>query len=154
MHHAALLQSLLTSYRWFDHPEGMKFAEIEGNEHRSVGHWLFEPGSMSAFHRVHRCDEIWTIHSGSLRLHVIDPTTGEHREVGLGMSVQFGERPVAMVPAGHWQAAELPDGVPLAFGSNVCAPGFSYDALELARREDLSAAFPVHAELITRLTTE
>lgn len=152
MHHAALLKSLLTTYRWFDHPEGMKFVEVEGNAQRSVGHWLFQPGSVSMFHRVRNGDEIWAIHAGSLRLHLIDPAAGEHREVRLGMSVQAGERPVAMVPAGHWQAAELPEGVPLAFGSNVCAPGFSYDALELARRDELSAAFAPHAELITRLT--
>lgn len=152
MHHAALLRSLLTTYRWFDHPEGMKFVEIEGDERRSIGHWLFQSGSVSTFHRVRNSDEIWAIHSGSLRLHVIDPATGEHHEVRLGMSVQSGERPVAMVPAGHWQAAELPDGVPLAFGSNVCAPGFSYDALEIARREGLSRSFPPFAELITRLT--
>lgn len=152
MHHALILKSLLDAYRWFDHPEGMKFVEIERNERRSVGHWLFEPGAMSAFHRVSGCDEIWAIHSGSLWLHVIDPATGEHREVRLGMSVQAGERPVAMVPAGHWQAAELPENVPMAFGSNVCAPGFSYEALELARREELSRCFPRLAELITRLT--
>src|ERR1044072_6000492 len=67
-----MLSMILQRYPWSDHPEGMKFAEIYQNEHRSAGHWLFLPGAISVFHQVHNCDEIWAIHSGCVHLHVID----------------------------------------------------------------------------------
>lgn len=143
---------LFKAYPWFDHPEGMKFSEVTRNAERSVGHWLFLPGALSVFHRLQAIDEIWAIHSGRLLLHMIDPSTSEHRTVRLGVNVQSGERPVAMVPAGHWQAAELPDAESFAFGSNICAPGFSYAALELARGGELARTYPQHAAVCARLT--
>lgn len=146
-----MIEDLLTAFPWFDHPEGMKFVEVAKNDHRTVGHWLFVPGSISVFHRVKQCDEIWAIHAGRLTLHVVEPA-GKHRVLQLGLAVAAGERPMAVVPAGHWQAAELPAGAAYAFGSNVCAPGFSYAGLELARRADLCRAHPQHTGLITRLT--
>ena len=63
-----------------------------------------------------------------------------------------GELPVVNVPAGYWQAAELPDKAPFAFGLNVCAPAFSYDEFSIADRDSLLADYPNNKELILRLT--
>jgi predicted cupin superfamily sugar epimerase len=68
------------------------------------------------------------------------------------MDLAAGERPVIVVPQGHWQAAEVPPGVPYALGSNVCAPGFSWDSFELGDRPALIEAYPEHRDLIMRLT--
>ena len=146
-----MLEDILRSYDWYDHPEGLKFAQIYGDACRTCGHWLFQEGDMSAFHRVFNNEELWLIHEGSLHVHVISPE-GEHTMLKVGTDFDAGERPVIIVPVGHWQAAELPEGVPYAFGSNVCAPGFSWDEFELGQREDLLRAFPQHEELIRRLT--
>jgi predicted cupin superfamily sugar epimerase len=146
-----MLGEILRSYDWYEHPEGMRFVQIHRDVYRTCGHWLFLPGQISAFHRVLNNEELWLIHSGSVRVHVISPE-GQHAELRLGTDFGAGERPVITVPAGHWQAAEVPAGAPFALGSNVCAPGFTWDAFELGEREVLLRAFPEHHELILRLT--
>lgn len=146
-----MLKELLASYEWLDHPDGPRFVETHRDRFRTSGHWLFLPGSFSSFHRVTNAEELWLIHAGRLFVHVLTPT-GEHRLVRLGVDVRSGDKPVAVVPAGHWQAAELPDGVPFAFGTNVCAPPFSYDAFAIAERETLLAEYPGHEALVRRLT--
>lgn len=144
-----MLARLLAAYPWFEHPEGIKFAEIERDEHRSVGLWLILPGRFSAFHRVTNGAEVWAVHAGSVRLHLLG-LNGECECVQLG--VNTGERPVASVPAGWWQAAELPAEASYAFGSNICAPGFQYSAFEVGQRDALCRTYPRHASLIQRLT--
>lgn len=145
------LAQLLAAYPWFEHTEGIKFAELERTAQRSIGHWLFLPGTFSAFHRVTSCDEVWAIHAGHVLLHVLTPAGGLS-ELQLGPNAGDGERAVATVPAGAWQAAEIPPGEPFAFGTNICAPPFAYEALEMATRADLSRAYPRHTDLIRRLT--
>ena len=79
----------------------MKFAEVHKNDHRSVGHWLFLPGSMSAFHRVSNCEEVWAIHAGGLILHLID-TDGAYTQLRVGLDLRSGEIPVVTIPSGTW----------------------------------------------------
>ena len=148
-----MLDDILRSYDWYDHPEGPKFVQTHRDVHRTCGHWLFQPGDISAFHRVLNNEELWLIHAGSVRVHVISPE-GDHTVLRLGTDFAAGERPVVSVPKGYWQAAEIPEGVPFAFGTNVCAPGFSWDVLEIAGRDALLREFPDHRELILRLTRE
>jgi len=144
------VESLLKAFAWFDHREGPKFVETHRDAHRTSGHWLFLPGAFSRFHRVTNNEEIWAIHAGRLRLHVLGPD-GTLTTSVLGVDVAGGERPVVTVPIGHWQAAELPPGEPLAFGTNVCAPCFQYAEFAIANRAELLAAYPAHRELIGRL---
>jgi len=129
----------------------MKFAETYRDNFRSVGHWLFLPGSISAFHRLTNCEEIWAIHIGRLSLHMID-SSGGYERVRLGTDVAAGEVPLVTVPRGGWQAAELPTLQAFAFGTNVCAPVFDYSTCEMGSREQLIRSFPQHKELIGRLT--
>jgi predicted cupin superfamily sugar epimerase len=119
--------------------------------HSTSGHWLFLPGSFSSFHRVLNGDELWLIHAGKLHVHVIEPF-GKHMLLRLGLDVRSGERPVAAVPAGHWQAAELPADAQFAFGTNVCAPPFSFDEFSIAERDVLIREHPAQATLVRRLT--
>jgi uncharacterized protein len=146
-----LLDDLLSTYAWFDHPDGPKFVETHRNAHRASGHWLFLPGAFSSFHKVTNNEELWLIHIGRLIVHVL-ATDGHHQVLRLGADFAAGERPVVTVPVGAWQAAEIPAGVPFAFGSNVCAPPFSYTEFAIGNREELLNEFPDQAELITRLT--
>lgn len=148
---AAMLTEILSSYDWYDHPEGPKFVETHRDEHRTSGHWLFLPGIFSTFHRWAGGDELWLIHEGKLHLHIIDPS-GAYELVRLGVDVGSGERPVASVSEDCWQAAEVPEGVAFAFGTNVCAPPFLFEQLVAADSEALRKEFPRHAQLIERLT--
>jgi len=145
------LEDILTVYDWFDHPDGPKFVETQRDAYRSSGHWLFLPGAFSSFHNVTNSEELWLIHMGRLLIHVLDPE-GDHHILRLGTDFAVGERPVVTVPAGYWQAAELPEGTPFAFGANICSPPFSYENFNIARREDLLVVYPNHAEVVVRLT--
>jgi predicted cupin superfamily sugar epimerase len=148
-----ILDELLSAYNWYDHPDGPKFVETHRNEYRTSGHWLFLPGVVSWFHRVFNNAELWIIHTGRLLVHVLDPD-GTHRVLHLGTDLAVGERPVVAVPVGHLQAAEIPEGVPFAFGTNVCAPSFSFEQFEITKREDLLQEFPDYKDLIMRFTQE
>jgi predicted cupin superfamily sugar epimerase len=146
-----MLGDILRTYDWYDHPEGMRFVQTHRDAYRTCGHWLFLSGHISAFHRVLNNEELWLIHEGSVHVHVIS-SDGEYTLVRLGMDFAAGERPVISIPEGHWQAAEVPEGTAYAFGSNVCAPGFTWDAFELGARDALLDAFPAHRDLVLRLT--
>jgi predicted cupin superfamily sugar epimerase len=147
-----MIDSLLKAYDWFEHPDGPYFfVETHRDKYRTSGHWLFLPGSFSSFHKVNNNDELWLIHMGQILLHILDPD-GNHSSLLLGADINSGELPVVNVPAGYWQAAELPDKAPFAFGSNVCAPAFSFDEFSIADRDSLLADYPNNKELILRLT--
>jgi len=149
-----MIEDILAAYDWFDHPDGpYKFVETHRDAHRSSGHWLFLPGAFSSFHKVRNNEELWLIHLGRVLVHVLDPD-GAHHVLRLGTDLAAGERPVVAVPANYWQAAEIPEGTPFAFGTNVCAPAFSYEEFAIARREDLLRDFPDHADVIIRLTRD
>ena len=148
-----MIDDILAAYDWFDHPEGPRFVETHRDAHRSSGHWLFLPGVFSTFHKVRNNEELWLIHSGRLLVHVLDPN-GAHHTLRLGTDLAAGERPIVTVPVDYWQAAEIPEGTPFAFGTNVCAPAFSYDEFTMASREGLLRNFPGHRDLITRLTRD
>ncbi|MDD1750964.1 MAG: cupin domain-containing protein [Methanothrix sp.] len=148
-----MLNEILNAYDWFDHRDGPKFVETHRDQYRTSGHWLFLPGAKSYFHKVLNNDELWLIHSGHLLIHLLGPD-GTYQLFQLGTNYVEGDRPVISIPAGTWQAAEIPAGIPFAFGSNVCAPAFSYDQFELGKRDVLVKEFPKYADLIRRLAAE
>ena len=146
-----MIDTLLRSYQWYDHPEGLKFVETHRDEYRSSGHWLLLPGSFSAFHRVLNNNELWLIHEGRIILHIID-SEGRLSTHILGDDLTSGELPVISVPINCWQAAEIEQGIPYGFGSVVCAPAFRFERFEVADRKNLLMKYPDYAEVITRLT--
>lgn len=147
-----LLGRLLGAHAWYEHPEGPLFVETHRDVQRTCGHWLFTAGAVSAWHQVLDSDELWLLHAGRLRVHVLGEDRVVRTEVlGLGP----GERAVLSVPAGRWQAAELPSGEPLAFGSNVCAPPFSFESsFRLGRRSELAAQHPELGPWLERLSVD
>lgn len=95
-------------------------------------YFLLHPGERSRWHRV-RSDELWLWHRGGpLRLSLggegDDPS--EPWDLVLGPSVEAGEQPQLLVPAGTWQAAE-PAGDEPVLVTCVVAPGFHYDDFTL-----------------------
>lgn len=90
-------------------------------------YFLLHPGERSRRHKV-RSDELWLWHSGGpLRLTIggtdDDASTAEPHI--LGPSVEAGEHPQVLVPAGAWQSAE-PVGTEPTLVSCVVAPGFDF----------------------------
>jgi predicted cupin superfamily sugar epimerase len=143
------------------HPEGGLYREVF-RSHRTLAlergsrsaltaiHFLLPAGAFSAFHRV-TSDEVWCFQGGDpLELFVLgaDAALTTHR---LGHDLEAGQQPLAVVPAGAWQAA-APLGERFSWCSCLVAPGFDFADFELASRAALVARFPRHADLVRRLT--
>ena len=125
-------------------------ARFEGARSFSTAiHFLLEQGDFSALHRL-KSDEMWHFYAGlPLTVHIITPA-GEYREIRLGAAPELGECFQAFVPAGCWFGAESCGEYSLV-GCTV-APGFDFSDFEMAGRTALTAIFPQHAALITRMT--
>jgi len=118
------------------HPEGgwyvQTFRDTEGGPrgHSTAIYYLLEKGEASHWHRVRDASEIWHYHAGGpLAISLADGGKISHTKV-LGPDLARGERPQVVVPAGWWQTAE-PLGEWTLVGCTV-APGFSFDAFEMA----------------------
>jgi len=142
------------------HPEGGHFAEVfksprrvereEGGDSRAALttiYFLLAEGERSRWHRV-ASDEVWHYYEGD-PLELVWEEAGEVRRVQVG-PVAMGREPVAVVPAGSWQAARARGAYTLV-GCTV-APGFEFadfvllgDVSDEAAR--LRAKYPELAEL-------
>ncbi|MCY1127229.1 cupin domain-containing protein [Frigidibacter sp. RF13] len=119
------------------HPEGGWYRQTwvaaapEGE--RPAGtciYFLLKAGERSHWHRVDAA-EIWHFHAGAaLILSVAASDAGPAVEVGLGPNLAAGERPQAIVPLGHWQAARTTGDWTLV--SCTVSPGFRFEGFELA----------------------
>lgn len=118
------------------HPEGGHFAETfrdpaghSGRSHGTAIYFLLKSGERSHWHRVDAA-EIWHVYAGApLRLGIAAPDAPPVWHL-LGGDILAGQRPQAVVPAGHWQAAESSGDYTLV-GCTV-APGFDFAGFELA----------------------
>ncbi len=119
------------------HPEGGWFTETWRAEaaqgERPAGtaiYFLLKSGERSHWHRVDAA-EVWLWHAGApLVLETAAAAEGPARSRLLGPDLARGERPQAVVPAHHWQAARSTGAFTLV--SCVVAPGFSFQGFELA----------------------
>ena len=132
------------------HPEGGYYRETYRSSSTGI-YFLLPAGEFSAFHRLHRSDEIWHHYAGDpVELHTIGPD-GEHRITLLGPGLERGERPQAIVPAGTLQAAAV-SGDRFALCGCTVTPAFEFADFAMPTRDDLIAAFPRHEPVIRRLT--
>lgn len=121
------------------HPEGGHFVETFRDTNRTnrgtrsactAIYYLLQAGETSAWHRVTDASEIWHWYAGAPLALRISPDGGQTSEIRLGPDLPAGERPQAVVEAGHWQSAE-PIGTWTLVGCTV-APGFEFESFELA----------------------
>lgn len=153
---------------WIDHlelkphPEGGFYKEtyraelstnFEGFEQsRSVStgiYFLLTQNNFSAFHRI-KSDEMWHFYAGdSVSVFVIYPN-GRLEEIRLGLNLENGEVPQAVVPRNAWFASRTQGEYGLV-GCTV-APGFDFQDFEMADRTELITKYPDHQEIIQSLT--
>jgi predicted cupin superfamily sugar epimerase len=148
------------------HPEGGFFREIfraplelhglPGDKSRSAStsiYYLLPAGVFSAFHVVSGADEVWHHYLGdTVEIHTITDE-GVHAVSKLGVDMDAGERPQAIVPAGTLQAAVV-TGDAFALCGCTVSPGFDFADFSIPGRADLLARFPQHAQVIKRLTRD
>jgi uncharacterized protein len=116
-------------------------------------YFLLAQRDFSAFHRI-AADELWHFYAGSgLIVYVIDPE-GNYSELHLGNDFEAGEVFQAVVRAGCWFASRLKDPGGFALVGCTVAPGFDFADFEMAKRSELSAAYPEHRKLIEELTRQ
>ncbi len=113
-------------------------------------YYLLGPKDRSALHRL-QADEVWHFYTGGrLEISVIHPN-GRLETIALGSDPTQGETFQALVPAETWFGARPVQGE-YALAGCTMAPGFDFADFEIAKREELLAQFPQHADLIVQLT--
>ncbi len=114
-------------------------------------YFLLEKHEFSAFHRI-KSDETWHFHDGApLEIHAISPE-GNHHQYLLGLDPENGYTPQVTIPHGHWFAAHSLGEFTL-MGCTV-APGFDFLDFEMGSETQLLSAFPHHADLIKKYTSQ
>lgn len=129
------------------HPEGGHFKEIHRHVPNADGaddggrgwvtsiYFLLKTGERSHWHRVHDGDEVWCFHAGQPLELAIHPEGGARETHILGLELEMGHRPQAVVPANAWQAARpLHGGAEGGWTLVGCqvAPAFEFSSFELA----------------------
>lgn len=149
---AARAAALIAALRLRPHPEGGHYAEVyrsattlqpgdgrSGRAALTTIYFLLQAGEHSALHRV-ASDEVWHFYEGApLELLYWQAESDAFVRHSLG-PVADDTAPVAVVPAGWWQAARTTEAYTLV-GCTV-APGFDFADFTLMREdEDASAAW-------------
>lgn len=119
------------------HPEGGHYGEtyraLAGTGARAsltAIYYLLQADEISAWHHVD-ADEAWLWHAGGpLALTLAPPDGKGAASVTLGPDLRAGQRPQAIVPAGHWQTAETLGAWTLV--SCLVAPGFEFSGFTMA----------------------
>ncbi len=150
------------------HPEGGYFNEIYRSaetvssdslpERYNTEHsfstsiyFLLKSGQCSKFHRL-QSDEIWHFYYGSpVRLYQISPE-GNYSELLLGNDPEKRHDLQLVIKAGSWFAAEPVERESYSLVGCTVAPGFDFNDFELGNREQLLKLFPVHKEIIEKLS--
>lgn len=111
-------------------------------------HYLLQGDDYSGFHRI-AYPELWYFHDGEpLTVHEID-AAGNYRARTLGRGA--GQHLSFAVEPGTWFAAELPGKSGFALVSCAVAPAFDFAKFEMAKRAEMIARYPTHAEILARL---
>lgn len=113
-------------------------------------YFLLEKGQFSAFHRIAQ-DELWHFYSGDpLIVYEIDET-GSMKEHLLGNDPRDGQSLFSVIKAGNWFASKPVEGGEYSLVGCTVSPGFDFADFEMAKKDELLAAFPEHAGIIGSL---
>ena len=112
------------------HPEGGFYKETFRDDASTAIYYLLEAGDHSHWHRVHGSSEIWHHYAGGPLALTFSPNGHDAEAHRLGKSIDAGEKPQLVVPAGWWQTAESLGHWTLV-GCTV-APGFDFENFEMA----------------------
>ncbi|MFC3651215.1 cupin domain-containing protein [Dyella humi] len=120
--------------------------------HASTGiYYLLQGQAYSAWHRIDS-DEMWHFYAGDpLLIHMLD----EHGAWTVQRLGNMLHEPDAafqfVVPAGCWFAAEREGSQGYSLVGCTVAPGFEFEAFELADTQTLLRRYPEHEAVIRRL---
>jgi hypothetical protein len=150
------VDTLIERYQLQSHPEGGWYRELhrsplevqradgEGRSALTLILFLLPGGAVSRWHRVAGADESWHFIGGDpLELLQLPPAGGDPQRSWLGFALEDPSLlPVAVVPAGWWQAARSLGAWSLV--SCCVGPGFSFADFSLLSDHD-PATYPAGA---------
>lgn len=164
------INELVKKFDLLPHPEGGFYKEVYRSEgviaQSQLGHqfsgnrnyctsiyFLLTSANFSGFHRIKQ-DEVWHFYQGSpLQIHVIHPN-GNYELHRIGFDLAQNLTPQFVVPAGAWFASCVENENDFSLVGCTVAPGFDFDDFELAKKNELIAEYPQHANIITQLTKQ
>ncbi|MFZ7943271.1 cupin domain-containing protein [Neobacillus sp. 19] len=164
------IQSLIINLGLAPHPEGGYYkstyqsTERISDDELSVnfdGHrrlytsiyFLLTSDDVSHFHRL-KSDELWYFHVGSpLTIHVIHEN-GEYEEIKLGVNLEKGEVPQALVPKNSIFGSSVNDQDTFSLVGCMVSPGFEFQDFELFTQKELLHKYPQHETIILKLAYE
>lgn len=116
-------------------------------------YFLLKSGEVSHFHRL-KSDEVWYYHGGSsLIIHIIDED-GDYRELKLGLNLEAGEQPQAIVRKNSIFGSSVIEEDSFSLVGCMVSPGFDFADFELFNQQELLIQYPQHAKIIQRLAYE
>jgi uncharacterized protein len=116
-------------------------------------YFLLTSNNISHFHRI-KSDELWYYHAGSsLTIHIIDEK-GEYTEIKLGLNIDEGEVPQALVPKNSIFASSVMEEEAFSLVGCMVSPGFEFKDLELFTQDDLLSKYPSYKDEIMKLAYE
>jgi uncharacterized protein len=116
-------------------------------------YYLLERGTFSEMHRL-KSDEVFHFYAGDAVELLQLEEGGRGEVVRLGMRLEQGERPQAVVRRGVWQGSRLVPGGEWALLGCTVSPGFEFEDYETGGREELRAQWPEWSEMIGALTRD
>jgi uncharacterized protein len=127
-------------------------AHFSGDRNYATGiYFLLQGDDFSAFHKI-QSDEMWHFYAGTgLEIVSID-SQGNLTTYLLGNDGEQGQSFQALIPAGVWFGSRVITQTSYALVGCTVAPGFDFQDFELAKRAELIAQFPQHANIIEELT--
>lgn len=118
------------------HPEGGSYVETFRDSagglrgYSTAIYYLLEAGEVSAWHRLTDSVEIWHWYGGAPLELSLSADGSAFETITLGLDLEAGQRPQAMVPVGCWQTSRSLGDWTLC-GCSV-APGFLFTSFEVA----------------------
>ncbi|MBD7984992.1 cupin domain-containing protein [Sporosarcina sp. Sa2YVA2] len=152
------------------HPEGGYYKATFSSEERTTDeqlsvdfegtrklytsiYFLLTSDNISHFHRL-KSDEVWYYHAGSsLTVHVIEED-GTYREIQLGMDLEKGEVPQALVPKNSIFGSSVKGDNNCSLVGCMVSPGFEFQDFELFTQAELLEKYPQHEDIIMKLAYE
>jgi uncharacterized protein len=141
------------------HPEGGYYRETYRSEETVKNgkrnlitsiYFLLTSENVSHFHRI-KSDEIWYYHGGSpLVVHVLD-AAGHHEHI-VGLDFEKKYLPQFLVPKNTIFGSTVLEKNNYSLVSCVVAPGFDFTDFELLKKEELLIEYPMHQNIIEKLT--
>ncbi|MFL0364334.1 cupin domain-containing protein [Pseudobacillus sp. 179-B 2D1 NHS] len=164
------IQSLISKLGLSPHPEGGYYKRTFASEEQISAkelqaafrgqrmlytsiYFLLTSNAVSHFHRL-KSDELWYFHAGSpLTIHVIHED-GEYEEIQLGIDLEKGEIPQALVPKNSIFGSSVNQKDAFSLVGCMVSPGFEFEDFELFTQNVLLQKYPQHQDIIMKLAYE